>query len=713
MKLAQESKKNRHSFLKGMLGLLLFVFIIFVGRFGQIMLLGEVNHQDLKSNAVALHERSSTLQAKRGTIYDIGGNPIAMDATSYSLLAILTDQWVDPDAKPNHVEDKEKTAEVLSKHIDMSKEDILKTLNTKNASQVEFGNAGKDLSYAEMRSIEQEKLQGITFEETPTRLYPNGVFASHLIGYASFKEAQNKLESRVAGDLGLEMSLDDQLKGKNGGQSFTTNHENFVTDKDDTSNQPKDGQDVYTTLDSRLQTYMESLMTEAYEKYEPESMTGMLVDPKTGKIAAATQRPTFNAQTKEGIEDMWQNLLVETPYEPGSTIKVLTVAAAIQEGVFDPNDYYQSGAVTVGNQTIRDYNKVGWGTISYLEGLAHSSNVLMVKLVGEIGYDKWEEYLYEFGLLQKPQSGLANEASGSMNYTYEPEKVSTSFGQGIYVTPWQLVQAFTAIANNGKVMKLQTVDRYEDESGNIKVTKPESKQSPISKETAQKTLKYLNESMKIDGSTTSMYQIEGHELAVKSGTAEIYDEDSGGYLEGESNYLFSVAGFAPADDPQYILYITLRRPQKNTQVPAPTILSEIFNPLMTRALDYGKLDTHSGDEQVDIPDVQGTDINAAQQQLSQAGILQANVLGDGQKVIDQVPKANQTINSNVPVYLLTDGKVQMPDFTGLDLNSAQSLAQMLGIKLEFEGDGVVVAQSIKPGAALGKNTELVIQLQET
>lgn len=112
MKLAQESKKNRHSFLKGMLGLLLFVFIIFVGRFGQIMLLGEVNHQDLKSNAVALHERSSTLQAKRGTIYDIGGNPIAMDATSYSLLAILTDQWVDPDAKPNHVEDKDRKSVV-------------------------------------------------------------------------------------------------------------------------------------------------------------------------------------------------------------------------------------------------------------------------------------------------------------------------------------------------------------------------------------------------------------------------------------------------------------------------------------------------------------------------------------------------------------------------------------------------------------------------
>ncbi|MCZ0717714.1 penicillin-binding transpeptidase domain-containing protein [Aerococcus kribbianus] len=713
MKTKHKSQKNRNQFLKLMLGVLLAVFLVFALRLGQLMIFGQVNHQDLRENALALHERSSTLQAKRGTIYDIGGNPIAMDATSYSLLAVLTDQWTDPDGPANHVEDKEKTAEVLSQHINLSKEEILEILQTPDVSQVEFGSAGQNLSYAKMKEIEAENLQGITFNETPTRLYPNGVFASHLIGYASFKNAQDNDESRLAGQLGLELAKDDTLKGKNGKQSVTTNHDDYTVDGNQVIEAPVDGQDLYTSLDSRLQTYLESLLTNAYDRYQPETMTAMLVEPNTGKIVAASQRPTFNAQSKEGLDDMWQNLLVERAFEPGSTIKVLTLAAAIEEGVFNPNATYQSGAISIGNQTIRDYNKVGWGVISELEGLAHSSNVLMVELVGKIGYDKWEQYMYEFGLLQKPNSGFANEVTGSMNYSYEFEKASTSFGQGIYVSPWQMMQAFTAIANDGKMMALQSIDRYEDESGNLVSQAAEEKGQPISAETAHKTLEYLSQAMEIPNSTTGGYQIDGRDIAVKTGTAEIYDPDAGQYMQGSFDYLFSVVGFAPVDDPQYILYLTIERPQSNTSDGSQAMLADIFIPLMTRALDYGELATQSGYETGQVPDLTGQNKNSAQQLLSEQGFIGGQVLGDGNQIIDQVPKPGSEYSLGAPVYLLTDGQQSVPDFTGLDLTTAKSLADMLGINLVTEGDGLVVAQSVSAGSSLETGDEVVVQLQES
>ena len=157
------------------------------------------------------------------------------------------------------------------------------------------------------------------------------------------------------------------------------------------STQPIDGLDLYTTIDTRLQTYLETLMEKVYKENKPQSMTAMLVDPKTGNVVAASQRPTFNLQTRKGLKDMWTNLLVGEAYEPGSVIKVLTVAAAIQEGVFQPDETYQSGHIIVDGTQISDWNKVGWGVIPQLEGLAQSSNVLMVKLVQDMGYDTWHK----------------------------------------------------------------------------------------------------------------------------------------------------------------------------------------------------------------------------------------------------------------------------------------------------------------------------------
>ncbi|AMC00692.1 Penicillin-binding protein 2X [Aerococcus viridans] len=712
MKDSRKLKKNRKKTIRAMMGLAGFLLLIFGIRLTQIMVFGTVNGQDLSAQAQNLYDRSSILPAQRGTIYDVGGNPLAMDATSYSLYAVLTDKWSEPE-DPQYVVDKENTAQALSQYIDLTTEEILERLNTQDASQVEFGTAGQDLTYAEMKAIDDQNLPGIMFNETPTRMYPNGVFASHLIGYAEYMEASTAIDSRLTGQMGLELSMDETLKGTNGRKSYQSSSTNVeLSGTGQVEEEPTDGSDVYLTLDTRLQTYLETLMTEVYEKYEPTSMTAMLVEPETGEIVAASQRPTFNLETKEGIDDMWQNLLVEKAYEPGSTIKVLTVAAAIEEGVFDPNSFYDSSPVTMGDSTIADYNGVGWGVITELEGLSQSSNTLMIHLVKEMGYDVWESYIREFGLLQETGSGFANEASGSMNYEYEADKVTTGFGQGIYVTPYQMMQAFTAIANDGNMMKLQLVNRYE-EDGTMQVVEPEVVSSPISKETANKTLEYLQSVVYADTGTGAAYDLDGYTVSAKTGTAEVFNLETNTYEAGLTKYLYSVVGFVPSEDPQYVLYITAEQP-KSLETTASDMMTEIYTPLLTRALEYNALGDSESVVTATVPDVSGLTISEAQQTLSDASFVNVEVIGDGASILSQTPAANEEVSVTQPIFLMSDdANPTMPDFTGLNASASQALASLLGIEVELDGEGVVVGQSIAIGEQVNNNNTIVLQLAES
>lgn len=712
MKDSKKLKKNRKKTIRAMMGLAGFLLLIFGIRLTQIMVFGTVNGQDLSEQAQNLYDRSSILSAQRGTIYDVGGNPLAMDATSYSLYAVLTDEWSEPE-DPQYVVDKKNTAQVLSQYIDLTADEILERLNTQDASQVEFGTAGQDLTYAEMKAIDDQNLPGIMFNETPTRMYPNGVFASHLIGYAEYMEAGTAIDSRLTGQMGLELSMDGILKGTNGRKSYQSSSTNVeLSGTGQVEEETTDGSDVYLTLDSRLQTYLETLMTEVYEKYEPTSMTVMLVEPETGEIVAASQRPTFNLETKEGIDDMWQNLLVEKAYEPGSTIKVLTVAAAIEEGVFDPDSFYDSSPVTMGDSTIADYNGIGWGVITELEGLSQSSNTLMIHLVKEMGYDVWESYIREFGLLQETGSGFANEASGSMNYDYEADKVTTGFGQGIYVTPYQMMQAFTAIANDGNMMKLQLVNRYE-EDGTMQVVEPEVVSSPISKETANKTLEYLQSVVYADTGTGAAYDLDDYTVSAKTGTAEVFNLETNTYEAGLTKYLYSVVGFVPSEDPQYVLYITAEQP-KNLETTASDMMTEIYTPLLTRALEYNALGDSESVVTATVPNVSGLTVGEAQQNLSDASFVNVEVIGDGEKIVSQTPAVNEEVSVTQPIFLMSDDtNPTMPDFTGLNASASQALTSLLGIEVELEGEGVVVGQSIAVGEQVNNDKTIVLQLAES
>ncbi|WP_035445086.1 penicillin-binding protein [Atopococcus tabaci] len=709
--------RNRKNFTIILFVVNVVLFLIFAGRFSYIMVKGEVGGENLIHNVNNLYTRSSVLQAERGTIYDSGGAPIAMDASSYKLIAVLTDAWSENAKEPQHVVDKEKTAHVLSQYIAMSEEDILQRLSRDGLAQVEFGTAGNNLSYDTMSKIEAEDLPGIIFEEKQTRLYPNGVFASHLVGLAQpGEDEEREPSSELSGIMGIELAYDDVLKGTDGQLEYKKDRFGYAIPGEDANvKEPQDGKDIYLTLDKSLQVFLETVMSQVQEEHSPTAMTATLMDAETGEILAASQRPTFNATTKENINQTWQNLLVEYTFEPGSTMKVMTLAAAVEEGVFNPNEYYESGSVEVGGGVVHDVKREGWGTISYLEGVARSSNVAFVNLVERMGYDTWKSYLDEFGFSQKTNIGLVNENAGSNPYAWPLQKANTSFGQGITVTVSQMMQAFSAVANDGEMVKPRFIDKIVDpETGEETVFEKEVVGKPISKEAADLALDYLKEPVYSEHGTANKYQIDGYEIAAKTGTAQMVDPETGQYLSGGTNYIYSAVGMAPADDPKLILYVTVQQPKLGNGIThGSSVVPKVLNPVMKWALDYkrmGENESVTEVERIEMPKVTEMSVDEARSALTEKG-MDVAVVGTGDTIVQQFPYADVLTFPNEKAVLMTNGAMAMPDLTGWSKNDALKVAELTGIEFVFEGEGYVTAQSIPPGGNMQSEEQITLTLE--
>lgn len=725
MKKNKSPQKNRKKIAIILFFSTILLFVVFVSRFSYVMVKGQINGEDLSEKITNLYTRSSVLKAKRGTIYDVDGKPIAMDAASYSLVAVLTDKWSTKE-NPNYVKDKEKTAELLSKNIPLSKEAILEQLNQKDENgralaQVEFGNSGKDLSYETKVNIEKAKLPGLIFEETPKRLYPNGVFASNLVGIASIPTKTDANDSsyvqnnQLVGTMGIEQAYNKLLTGTDGKYEYQKDSFGYALPNSKVKEvEAKDGSDLYLTLNNRLQVFLENKMSEVAAKYQPKTMTATLMNAKTGAIIATTQSPTFNSTTKENIDQSWRNLLVEDTFEPGSTMKILTLGAAINEGVFNPNETYTSGVKKVEGGEIRDHNKVGWGEISYLEGLERSSNVAFANLVDKMGNDKWKNYMDAFGMGKSTDSGLANEAAGTIAYNYPLEKANTAFGQGLTVTDFQMLQAFSAVANNGKMVKPYFVEKKVDpNTGKETVTQPTVVGQPISEETAKKELEYLQEVVYSENGTGQIYQIPNYRIAAKTGTAEIVDPNTGLYATGDNNYVFSVAGMAPADDPELILYVTMKQPQVyDGTVTGGAMIAEVFNPVMERALQYQELGKEANADdtnQVVMPKVTGGTKESAVKTLED-NKLDVTIVGNGDTIVQQMPLPNETVLEGQRAMVLTNGAMTMPNMVGWSKNDVLKVSEMTGQKFKIEGDGFVTAQSLAENSNMEGAGEIVITL---
>ena len=530
---------------------------IAIFRFTQISLFKTSNGQDLTAYHETGTKRSSITEARRGSIFDQQGNPIAMDTTSYSLFAVLRSDWGDT----NLVKDPDVTAKVLAKHLGLDRDMILAQLTQNNVYQVEFGNAGQHLSSETKKAIEAENLPGLVFVSETTRKYVNDVYASHLIGYATAaaKEEDQPLSAQVLdGKLGLEAAYNVSLSGQDSNQS---------------SSRQLIGKDLHLTLDSRLQNKLEELMSQYQTTYQPEALQAYLVEAKTGKLVAASQRPSFNLNTREGIEAEWKNLMVEEAYEPGSTIKILTMSVAYDRQLYKPGELYQSGSIQVYDQVVKDYNKVGWGQISFEEGLTRSSNVAMVNLVNRMGDQEWVKKLGDFGFGKGTDFGLENETTGNFQFDNPVSRIMSGFGQGFSATPIQLLQAYSSIGNQGQMLKVQVVQGL-DSAGEFQ---SRILGKPISKEAANHVLQLMVDTVEKPYGTAVSFRNPYVKVAAKTGTAQIADPNGSGYLTGANDYYHSVVTFFPADNPKYMLYMAMKRPQQDHGLLGSQILGKLFN----------------------------------------------------------------------------------------------------------------------------------------
>ncbi|MBW3113968.1 MULTISPECIES: penicillin-binding protein [Bacillaceae] len=700
--------------LFGIFGLLFFVLMV---RFVTIQVTGEAEGKVLASQAAKKYIKSHILEAHRGTIFDGKGEVIAEDTSAYTLVAILDPSITSDPKKPKHVTDPEKTAKVLAEYLDMKESEIYDRLNKKGPYQVEFGAPGRDLSHQKMLEIKEEDLPGVTFRKEAKRFYPNGSFASHLIGFAQ-KTTDDDGDSTTIGKMGVEASFNDVLKGKDGSVAYKSDVWGYLLpNADEHVTPPEDGDDLYLTIDKKIQTFLEEAMNEVQKKYKPKKMFAIVSDPKTGKILAMSQRPTFHPDTREGLLDNWTNIIVEDTYEPGSTMKSFSLAAAVNEGKFNPNETYESGKFYVENvpNPIRDHNGgEGWGTISYLEGVQRSSNVAFANLLDKIGFKKYEDYLHDFGFGEATDVGLPNEASGSILYHYPIEKYTTIFGQGTTVTPLQMVQAESAIANNGKMMKPYVISKIVDPNTKkvIKETKPEVSGSPISKETAIKTREYLETTVTSEHGTGQKFAIEGYRVGGKSGSGQIPDPANGRYMVGKENYLFSFMGMAPIDDPQLIVYVGVQQPELEPTEIGSDPVSAVFNPVMQNSLKYLNIKPQEkvSLKKQSLPDTREMSLEEAKKDLEKAGVTPI-VVGNGSQVVKQLPQGGNAILEGERVVIKTDGDMTIPDMKGWSVRDVFKVANIAGLKMNMVGNGFAVSQNIQPGAKVKKNEPLVINFK--
>ncbi|UCU86788.1 penicillin-binding protein [Oenococcus oeni] len=649
---------------------------------------------------------NQTVQAKRGGIFDSTGQVLAENTTTYNLYAIV-DKSYKSNGKALYVVNKKKTAKFLAKVIDMKESDILKRLNAKKGTfQVEFGSAGQNLSISQHDKIVAAKLPGLKFTTNASRLYPNGVFASQIVGLTSTKS-----NSKMTGIMGIEESMNKYLAGKSGVKTVQETATG-VPLTSSTNKKVKDGDDVYLTLNYNLQYQLESLMSHVYKVTKPKAMTAMLVNAKTGAILAATQRPTFNASTKKGLSNMWDNLLVQDPIEPGSTMKVFTLSAAIDTGHWNPTATFKSGELSIGSQKVYDAED-NMGVLTYREGFARSSNVAFAKTEISMGPTIWRKYINKFRFLKATKTMLPNESAGSIVFNEPIEQADTAFGQGIDVTPMQIVQALTAVANNGREIRPYLVSKVVNPDTNKVVYKNKKKflSRTMKKSTAEQVRKDMIDVVNLSDGTAKTYSLakEGYQIAAKTGTAQI--AINGKYTDNYDESTHSVEVLVPAKHPKFIFYMYLREPEKFIGGLADTTINTVFHPLILSALNAAKANSNVKVKNATVPDLQGKIASGVESTLKNAG-LNPIIIGDrSKKITSQSISADTKIVSGQKIFVKTSGDVIMPNMNGWSISDVSTFASLTGIKLSYSGAGKVISQSISAKSTIKKGENLGVKLQ--
>lgn len=710
-----KNTKKTWKFPKMVFGVFLLCIFLLYLQFAYLSLSKEVYGKDMDAFAANRSTVKKNIAATRGTIYDANQNVLAHNVSSYTVIAYL--EASRESRKDDYVKDVHTTAEALSTVLNMEVS-VLEELMSKKLYQVELGPGGRGITELKKEEIETLNLSGIDFIEEEKRYYPNGDFASYTIGYAKKVETENNdgsITSEIKGELGIESKYNELLKGTDGYLEYQQDRYGYkIAGTNEIYDPAIDGYDIYLTIDSTIQRFVETAVKDTASTYSPEWLQLTVMDAKTGDILGTSATPSFDPNVRDIVN--YENPLVTMTFEPGSVMKTYTYMCAIESGKYNGSTLYQSGSVQIGGATIRDWDTKGWGEITFDKGYEYSSNVGIVNLIKTyLSKKELRECFDKYGFGELTGIELANEKKGSIKFNYEVEVATAGFGQGITTTAIQQLQALTIVANDGNMLRPHIVKKIVNSETNDIYYEREVDvvEGVVSKTTTDKMkeLMYNTVHGTDAGTTARIFKIDGLDIIGKTGTSQIYNASTGGYVieTNVNRYIFSFAGMFPKDDPKYIIYTAMKIPTWGKNAGVRDATKSVINSII-KYEDLDNKEEESNDDYMSSS-YMSKNINDTVKELENNGIKVA-ILGDGDKIVNQYPKENTVLLPGDRVILLTNSTYTMPNIIGWSRSDAVSLFKLLGISYEIEGYGYVSSQSISVGSPIDKNTSIKITLDE-
>jgi stage V sporulation protein D (sporulation-specific penicillin-binding protein) len=645
----------------------------------QIVMAGE-----LSARAWEQWTSGDPARAPRGEILDRNERLLAGSAPSVSILAY-----------PKQIEDKEEAARLLAPVLDMEEDRVLELLNRQSSSVY----LKRKLDEEDALEVRELGIRGVRFSLEPKRYYPHGSLSSQLLGFVGTDE----------GLSGLENKYEQELKGRDGRTEFQTDGkgrqipqgiQKFVP--------PIDGYDLVLTIDQNIQFIIEQEMDRVMLESEPKGINVIALDPRTGEVLAIAGKPDFDPNNYARFpNETWKLAPVSNTYEPGSTFKLVTLAAAIEEGKYRADEaFFCSGSIRVAGSSIGCWTRGrgGHGAIDFTKVVLGSCNPGFITLQQRITAEKLMDYVKAFGFGERTGIDIIGEGTGILfsPQQYGPvEAATTSFGQGVSVTPIQQVMAVAAMANGGYLMKPYVVSEIRDAEGVVvKRNEPQVVRRVISDDTVAEVRRIM-ELVVTEGSGLNA-AVEGYRIAGKTGTAQKVGP-GGRYIDGE--YVLSFIGYAPAEDPQVLLLIAVDAPQVGpqwgSQVSAP-----MSKRMMERILKYMNIPPSTTQvnvvpSMVQVPDVVGLTLDDASELLEPSGLVVRFVGGGGGKILNQTPKpgAQVPLHTQILLYLegeVSEGEVTVPDLTGKTMREAGEILGWLGLRINSSGSGMAIRQEPAP-----------------
>lgn len=690
------------------------VISIVLFNIGYLMITGIhlLSGEDIRAFGDSNKFVSTPIQASRGTIYDRSGNMIAYDIETYNIILVLDENRLAQDNEIAFVKDVEATAKQLAPILKMDVNDLESRINNGKANgqfQIELGAAGKGLNFAVKDEIEALNLPGIEFEVFKQRFYPNGSFAAYAVGYAKTSPDN----PAIIGEMGVEKTFNSFLTGKNGRRTFMTDSLGFkLPQSEEFVQKAINGHDVYLTIDKDIQFTLDTAGQE-YMSHGAQDLNAIVMDAKTGEILALTSYPSFDPNTRNITNFI--NPIVGMPIEPGSTFKVFTYAAAMDAGVYDPNATFKSGNFNLRQKdglelvNFYDWDRSGFGEITFEQGFLKSSNVGIGHLLNDfLDQDLYRQYLDDFGFYRLVDTDIDGEVPGTSLFTFPSDRITTGFGQASTVTPIQMVQAFSAITNNGQMVKPYLVDRVVDpETGeSVYQGKTEVTGQPIKPETAQQMLDLLEKTVTDEYSVGHSYMLDGYSIGGKTGTGEFTRD--GQYVT--NSYYYSFIAAVPAQDPEVIIYFGSHANSNEDR----QLRIDFFHQIVKSVYNARGI----GREGVSIDKIEYTVPNfknmSTQHVLSFLDSKQTSyvILGNGDTIIGQSVLPYTHINNKERILLLSNGsEITMPNIIGWSRREVLQLQSLLQINIEFTGNGFVTSQSIPQGTLVMPTDNMNVELE--